>query len=120
MVVCVCRRGKIIYTNPTTNETMLWNLFMNNSTVDVTVSTNAPFFTLLILIAVLKICYEKFVQLKAKRSYAGWYTAADCRTNLHAFLFKEMMCFAYLICISDSIQVILFAMINIKWVDSIY
>eukprot|EP00884_Botryococcus_braunii_P013771 jgi/Botrbrau1/22395/Bobra.0091s0006.1 len=29
-------RGKIIYTNPTTNDTMLWNLFMNNSTVDIT------------------------------------------------------------------------------------
>lgn len=36
---CSCRRGKIIFTNETTNETTLWNLFMNNSTVDIVVSS---------------------------------------------------------------------------------
>lgn len=33
----LCRRGKVFYQNPVTNETMLWNLFWSNSTVAVVV-----------------------------------------------------------------------------------
>lgn len=32
------RRGKILLTDPVDNTTHLWNLFVNNSTVDVVVS----------------------------------------------------------------------------------
>lgn len=32
-----CRRGKVFYQDPTTNQTMLWNLFWSNSTVAVIV-----------------------------------------------------------------------------------
>lgn len=32
------RRGKVMHTDPTTGQTKLWNLILNNSTVDIIVS----------------------------------------------------------------------------------
>lgn len=37
-----CRRGKVFYQSPATNQTMLWNLFWSNSTVAVIVSRLPP------------------------------------------------------------------------------